>query len=141
MESTEMISPLSRSASSTAMSDLPTAVGPANRSGRGWRIEEGGGSSGSAAIAILYPSSAILSSFRAWQEPKQNHARCKDGDADQLGRRNPAAKVILRVITAEHFHKRAQDGITHQIDAEDLSVELFAPKQDRKSTRLNSSHL
>ena len=43
--------------------------------------------------------------------------------------RDPAAKVILRVITAEHFHKRAQDGITDQVDAEDLPVELLAPKQ------------
>ena len=34
MESTEMISPLSRSASSKAISDFPTAVGPASKMGR-----------------------------------------------------------------------------------------------------------
>ena len=44
IESTEMISPPTFSASAKATADLPTAVGPAMQIGWGWQMEDGGSS-------------------------------------------------------------------------------------------------
>src|ERR1017187_629185 len=78
-------------------------------------------------FSILHPLASLH--FRARQERKQDQARCEYDDARQVRRRGPAAEVVLAlgIISAEHFHKRAQQGITHQVSAEYLPVEFLAP--------------
>src|SRR5687767_7030718 len=103
MESTEMISPLSRSASSSATSDLPTAVGPAMSNSGPFmgRLAAGGDSA---------------------QGEEQDGARTENSDADQMRLRGPAA-VQRGVIATEEFGERAQHGIAHEVGGEDLAIE------------------
>src|SRR5436190_5045100 len=110
MESTETISPSSRSASCSATSVFPTAVGPAS-------------SSSGAFMARLRQRTA--------QREKQNQTCNENSETDQvrLGRPAPIEDLI---IATEEFHERPQHGIAHQVCGEHLPVELAALEQPRQ---------
>src|SRR5579871_5151334 len=117
MESTEMISPLSASATRSATSDLPDAVGPASTSG---------GDSGGFAVI---PSGLAFAGLRARQEENQQQTAGNDDDADDLRGRGPAAKIVHRVIAAEIFHESADQRVADEIDRKDFAVEFPAAEQ------------
>src|SRR5579859_2117894 len=135
IESTEMISPPICPASCNAISDLPTAVGPARKMLRGWRMEDGGWIS--SAVAIFNPPFSIfvfkwLSPF--WlnalrQDGAEHEADDADGDADQHARGQAIMDMVGWIIAAEIFHERAGDGVADEVGGKDLPVEFFAAEQ------------
>src|SRR5581483_9973858 len=134
MESTEMISPFSRSARCRAISDLPTAVGPAIRRGAGWLAAEHGWGLWDRwdiwRSTVFPPLSATLGFHYnvTGQQEKEQQPADNDADADHLGGGGHAAKImrIRRVIAAEIFHERTQQCITNEVRGKHLAVEFFA---------------
>src|SRR6266446_3987426 len=135
MESTEMISPPSFSASSRAISDLPTAVGPARKTGRRWKMEDG--RCFPAAVAIFDLLSPIpCPQSRTRQDPQQKHPRRENREADHVSGGEPPAEkaLVLGVITAEDFHERPEHSIADQIGGEDLAIKFLAAVQPGQRT-------
>src|SRR5207244_4405914 len=78
----------------------------------------------------------LLSLFRfgalndfARQQPQEHQPRNENKDTDQMSGRHPAAEIILRIITAENFDKRAHDGIANEVGSEDLPIKFLAPEK------------
>src|SRR5213080_1272381 len=110
MESTEITSPSSRSASRSATSVFPTAVGPAS-------------SSSGAFMARLRQ--------RAAQREEKNQTGNENSETDQVRLGRPAAVEHL-IIASEEFHERPQHSISHQVRGEHLTVEFAALEQPRQ---------
>src|SRR5437773_11376660 len=105
-----MISAPSRSAVSMAISDLPTAVGPARRMAAGPLAL-------SQFLTFHFPLCALrgLDAAGSRQLPIQEQPGNKYPGADQLRGCRPAAEIMNRIIAPERFHKRAQHRIAHNI--------------------------
>src|SRR5438874_1089100 len=101
-----MISPRIFSANNRAISDFPTAVGPA--------------------IAMRF---TLGSDFRARQDKEEGGSRQQNADADQMGGRGPAAQIMLGIVAAKHLDKRACARIANEVGGEDLAIEFLAPIQ------------
>src|SRR4051812_24557004 len=103
MESTEMISPPILSASTSAISDFPTAVGPP------MKIKSAG------IIRQHRPEllrRQLLSRNVSGKFHEQDHSRSKNRHAHQLRRsKESAVNMCLRIIAPEQF----DDGPSHRI--------------------------
>src|SRR5690348_18398926 len=124
IESTEIISPESFSASSVATSDFPVAVGPAIRMCSKLGVAVCG-------LAILRLQ--IFGCRNGWarQNQEQQQAGYQNHNADQMCRSEPSSHkpLILRIIAAKHFHKRSQHRVADQVSRKNLPVKFFTPIQ------------
>src|SRR5438093_13405490 len=105
-----MISAPRRSAVSMAISDLPTAVGPARRMAAGpLALSE--------FLTFHFPLCALrgLDAAGPRQLPIQEQPGNEDAGADQLRGRRPAAEIMNGIIAPKCFHKRAQQCIAHDV--------------------------
>src|SRR5664280_2234467 len=128
MESAEMISPPCCPARRRAISDFPTAVGPAMRMGR-WEI--GDGRSG---FAIFNPPGP-LSSFclsAAGEHCREREAGDENGDACQLSRRETVMDLVQWIIAPKIFNDGTENGVANEIGGEHLAVKFFVPEQPRQ---------
>src|SRR5262249_21245531 len=117
MESTETISPPQRSARRRATADLPTAVGPAIKRGPG----AGGEDERCPPVTIVCCRASGLRDCRPpKQEGKEDHARGKNSDTDQVGGREPAVEVPDRIIASKQLDERPGQGVRHQVGGKDL---------------------
>src|ERR1019366_8491114 len=126
-----MISPPIFSASASAIADFPTAVGPARKTGRGWRMEDGGWRAD--VFAIFNPLFSILIFTSAAREEKhQREAGGEHRQTHDLRRSEAVVDVVRRVVAAKMFGDGTEDRVADEIGVEDLPVEFFAAEPPRQ---------
>src|SRR5471030_1873420 len=119
MESAEMISPPIRSASKSAISDFPTAVGPAMKTGvetglTGFTGLKNYRQHGFAVFHPVNPINPVKKSVLFWRRAaaRQNRRKRKTCDeyrhADPLRGREAEVVMEIGVIAAKIFNERAR---------------------------------
>src|SRR5665213_1876162 len=134
MESAEMISPPIFSASASAISDFPTAVGPARKIGETEFTEFTKSKSFIQPLLRNSVNSAkrsvvILLNSSSRQNCREREAGDENRHANPLRRREAEVVMQLGIIAAKVFDKCADDRIAEQVSRKNLAVKFFAPEQ------------
>src|SRR5205823_1170364 len=98
---------------------------------RAKRVEKSQVASSTALLARLttLDSAGGFGGEQPREHPKQEQAKGEDADAHQLGGRDPAVEIILRIIAAKRLNQGTQDGVTNEEGRKHLPLKFSVAKE------------